>query len=315
MKNNKKIMLSLAMVAIIVVAAVGIGYAYQASTQNSGNSVAPGYMQVTLTNTGGTAAYSDIFDGNVLYDTVVTEELSAEKITYTLTPGQLTAMSDKKKYSDGTAASDIKAKQIGNTLRLNISETGTNANENFYVEMTNVLGSMSANYTYYIGFKYADTIDHLSTADEYVIPYTIGGSNLIKPYNGDKFNVDIKYINVNLYVTGMTPQKLDLGSNPVAPLNEVTFKFTASTGDIVGHRLILDYNSADGTITAETGKYLTQTFYSGDTIELTFAGVGGKTNIAVTVDGVARALENNKCTITFASADIVVAATFTTPTQ
>ncbi|MBO4552553.1 MAG: hypothetical protein J5673_05090 [Candidatus Methanomethylophilaceae archaeon] len=70
MKNNKKIMLSLAMVAVIAVAAIGIGYAYQASTQNSDNQVDSEYLTIVPTTDGSTGEiYSNSFDKKIAYDT------------------------------------------------------------------------------------------------------------------------------------------------------------------------------------------------------------------------------------------------------
>lgn len=52
MDNNKRITLSLAIVTIIAVAAIGIGYAYTASTINSGNTATSEYLTLVQNGSG-----------------------------------------------------------------------------------------------------------------------------------------------------------------------------------------------------------------------------------------------------------------------
>lgn len=81
MENNKRIMLSLAMVAIIAVAAIGAGYAYTAMTTNSGNSASSEY--ITLAQDGN-AAYKFTGDtAKVYWDTENTKTNEGKiKTTY-----------------------------------------------------------------------------------------------------------------------------------------------------------------------------------------------------------------------------------------
>lgn len=85
MKNNKKIMLSLAMVAVIAVAAVGIGFAYTATTSNTSNNVGTKYLTVVPTDADTSSSYSADFDGkDIIFDTATTYETEVEYITFTV---------------------------------------------------------------------------------------------------------------------------------------------------------------------------------------------------------------------------------------
>ena len=96
MKNNKKIMLSLAMVAVIAVAAVGIGFAYTATTSNTGNTAGVEYYKIGV-NTGAGAIsttsddYIGSFTSGITYDTMNT----GGTITYTIDGTPMTNISGK----------------------------------------------------------------------------------------------------------------------------------------------------------------------------------------------------------------------------
>lgn len=66
--DTRKVTL-IATVALIALVAVGIGYAYTASTENSENDVGSEYLVITPT-TGDAQVYSGSFDENIAYDTV-----------------------------------------------------------------------------------------------------------------------------------------------------------------------------------------------------------------------------------------------------
>ncbi len=96
MENNRRVVLSLALVAIIAVAAIGIGYAYTASVSNTGNNSDVDYLTIkSLTDDGsdeGTDldnAYSQNFSKNIALDTTTTLDTSDDevKIEYKLAEG------------------------------------------------------------------------------------------------------------------------------------------------------------------------------------------------------------------------------------
>ena len=86
MKNNKKIMLSLAMVAVIAVAAVGIGFAYQASTSNTDNNVEVKFYKIGVKD-GSSVAFdadpdnwTEQFSNDIEYDTITAYDGTTFKI-------------------------------------------------------------------------------------------------------------------------------------------------------------------------------------------------------------------------------------------
>ena len=307
MEKSKKMMLSLALVAVIAVAAIGIGYAYQASTSNSGNTVAPGYMTVTLTNGSSQPAYSDRFDANVMYDTLTTFEGGREFVTYTFNTEQMAADID---------GGENNAIEIG-SVYLNISYE--NATSPFVILMANDgTGVMSAKYTYKIGYSYganeAAADSAYSTATTYAFD-PINGIALVGPTEGKFTNEAV--VLVKLYITGMTgsPQKLpiDEAASLIKPMDDVTFKFTAITTD-PKFTVTLPGSFEGGTITASPST-LTG-LIPGTTITFTVTPSANYGLAAFSFNGVDSLADVifdagvGTVTLTIDSSDVTVAATF-----
>ena len=94
--DTRKVTL-IATVAAILLLAVGIGYAYTAITENSGNNATSEYLVVTPSD-GADPAYSDSFDKEIAYDTV---KISG-KVKYSITTSEQVTLDGNKVAEIGT---------------------------------------------------------------------------------------------------------------------------------------------------------------------------------------------------------------------
>lgn len=194
----KKRKVVLPVLAVILIATAGVGYAlYTSEFQNSGNTTTKTYMVLTPE---GATAYSGAFCGEIYYDVVN----DAGTITYSLSDSQLTEI-----VIDATP---VNAVLLGELI-VDVAQTG--GPNDFTLKMEQVSGIMATG-SYYMGV--ATTSDSGSTFGSYqCVPLgtdsaTIGSANTI--------------IKIGLFV-GESFQP-DANATVVQPLDHVTFKITAT---------------------------------------------------------------------------------------
>lgn len=206
--KSTSILLAVAVVAVSAVAIIGLGYAYTASTENSGNTTTSKY--ITLNQ----ATYADNFDGRITYST----SNNGTNVTYTL---------------DGAVElgdSGTSGVLLGSTT---VQVVRTNANETFKFSVSKFSGDMTG--TFWIGIQ-------VQGSDEQFRPFTVGSENYYHLYvNNDEIakhaavtdagNADAisnsPDITVKFYITGLN--SATTAPTEVQPLNNVTFKFTATS--------------------------------------------------------------------------------------
>ncbi len=226
MKNNKKIMLSLAMVAIIAVAAIGIGYAYTATTSNTSNNVGVDYIEIKPSADGSSSSYSAAM---TVENSVIewnTETISDSKVLFELAnPSDATNVNGYQKVGslyvlvlDSTAAD-------GTKFILNVSSS-TGLNTTYYnyklvfghgTDKTNADSSATTNAS--SGTVDKDWVNYTGTAIAYnpSTPMAKGEASVIK---------------MDVYVAptdALTTTGLTVGASLVKPLTDADFRFSLST--------------------------------------------------------------------------------------
>lgn len=311
MKNSKKVMLSLAMVAVIVVSAIGIGFAYTASTSNTSNTVDAGYLKATLRDStnNSAAAYVSNFSGSIKYNTETIYEDSHEYVRYTFDSSQVDADTDP-----GIPGND--AVTVGSGVFLNIEHV--NVIDTFKVIMTNESEGMSPLYSYVVGYDYGADKDQLTGINTYVA---------FDPACGCTFTTDfpntVGVILINLYVRGMSGSQMlpiDEAMSLIKPLDNVTFKFTAaSSTSITTHALTVDYDNTHGLIV--TDPVLPEALHAGNEVKITITpnpgyrigtfalnGIDYMSKLSIDGSGI------GTFTVTMDNKDVVVTSTFVAKT-
>ena len=299
MKNNKKVMLSLVMVAIIAVAAVGIGYAYTASTSNTGNTVSTEYITVYPSNDGTAVEYTGAIHTNIQWNTVN----NAGTVGYTLA----------NTVSEGI----LEGYQQTNTFYLKVDPTGVNSGTTFNLTVKGVSGVDFTNYQYMIVFgsgtgaddaaaaAAADADAGISTPTTVVSAHAVelvSGSGAVYSPETPMSTTTVKTISMTLFVkpkvtiTGTVPQALTeatlqfvLEHNPVTALAVVggsTVELTTSSGPVEKTITITPAGATDKRIEAASGNNEIATVaVSNNVVTITPHTVGSTTVTVTAADG------------------------------
>lgn len=188
--------------AIIMVSLMGIAYAIQtADVQNTDNTTLPEYTVITPQ---GIHAYSGGFSNNIRLDT----ENRNGTVTFSIAQDQITQITVSQEEKDVVLLGE---------LLFNVEQT--NMSEDYIFSMNNIAGTMTG--TFYMGISTSEDNDTFS-AWEYKA-YAIG--------TGSSFDVDneIEWVNVRLYVDSSF--QTSGGSLATSPLQNVTFKISATVED------------------------------------------------------------------------------------
>jgi len=210
--KSTSILLAVAVVVVGAIAIVGLGYAYTASTDNSGNTSEVSYITLTQDD----ADYANAFNGSVKYDTKTYYENSQVKTTYTFNTDQLKVL-----YGN------VKGVELGSVI-ITVAKTGNTDNIKFSVANTSDSGLTG---TFYIGIQAgtgAEVIREFNSTQntENFLKTIAGDDHTAVTDMGQADSTSETTITVKLYCSEM-PEPTE-GAAIVKPLNGVTFQFKAT---------------------------------------------------------------------------------------
>jgi len=222
--KSTSILLAVAVVAVSAVAIIGLGYAYTASTENSGNTTAVKYITLTPNEGSGeswSSSYTGAFDNPVKYNTVN----NGGTITYTVNTEQIVDI-------DGDGNGTDNGILLGTAKIVIAPETGGTVPA-FKFSVARTAGTMTGTYKIAYstsensGYNYRSfSFDNASTS---IINYYASGDGdaVTNGANAGTFSAGTTEVYVKLfYVVGANPEGSTTLSN-VTPLSGVTFQFKA----------------------------------------------------------------------------------------
>lgn len=229
--DTRKVTL-VATIVVIALLAVGIGYAYTASTQNSDNDVGSEYLTIVPTSNGSTQIYSGSFDKAIAYDTVKIAGATQYSITDSMVENITVAQQTTRELC-----------KVG-TLYLIIDQQHSEATD-YDFSMTKTAGTMAtSDFVYYIstqkanGATAAAAVEAVNSTVTPVAPVY----NAFDPTSGvtisdiPKTN-NFTVVKINLYV-GLTTDVVEKTDSagapavmPTAIMTGVTFNFVATAAD------------------------------------------------------------------------------------
>ena len=288
MKNNKKIMLSLAMVAIIAVAAIGIGYAYTATTSNTGNNVSTEYIVINPSVDGTTPAYSGAINTNIQWNT----ENNGGTVTYTL--------------ANTITGGVLDGYQQTNTFYLKVNPTGVSDNTTFNLTVKGTNGVDFTNYQYMIVFGAGISVEAADTDAGIANPSSVAASHAVAFENetGAVYSpttpmsiTTVSTVSMTLFVkpkvtiTGTVSQALSaatlqfvLEHNPVTALaveGGSTVDLTTSSNPVEKTIIITPAGATDKRIEATSGNNNIATVVASNNVVTITPQAAGSTTVTV----------------------------------
>lgn len=272
--ETRKITL-IATIAVISLIAVGIGYAYTASTTNSGNVVSTEFVELKQTNvdTNLTGAYQFVPNGfNIYYDS---ENVSATVTNYIITNAKVQINTNGN--TNGGVYTAIK---MGNPFKLTATQTGgtpTNMTCNFETTLFNTTNG----WDFIIEFKgetgdptYAICHDGTWSVSSFLIK-TKGESSALT-YEDTTITVYYGYSG-NDASTTYAPNSQPLGNATTG----ATIKFTVEKGAAITEADTSNIATINRTM-ANPGELVTVTITEGKTATITVAKTGETTTTVET---------------------------------
>ena len=213
--------LAVAVIAVCAIAIIGVGYAYTATTENTGNDSSVKYITLTQgknsTAAEAAATYANAFDKEITYDTKTAVVGNIVTTTYTLTAGQAV---------DPAPITGLSLVKLGE-VQINTSKVNTKDGFKFFVTNGDTMTG-----TFYIGIDVGTdkTLrEYTSKANNYYKTGTDNGavtedtatSNVTVISSG---SATVDTITVSMYYSA--PAEPPASPNN-KPLQDVTFTFTA----------------------------------------------------------------------------------------
>ncbi|AMK13553.1 hypothetical protein AUP07_0499 [methanogenic archaeon mixed culture ISO4-G1] len=229
-----------ATIAAIALLAVGIGYAYMASTSNTGNTVNSEYLLISQNGNDLAPKYSNTFNKSVEFNTETT-------FVDTTEPADGVPDTEKAQYTlTGNNVETYTTKFVNlGTVYLTVDQHNSSQNYNVIVTVEGKTGLDTTTYNYYAQFNVgtSSTESDAKAAADAVVPtpadgdlvaFNVAGNDAVAqtatPINAGADYYSVVKLTIFAALSGGDPfvKDLDTPFNAKA-LNDVTFKFTAQT--------------------------------------------------------------------------------------